>query len=227
MHILLIAATPFEIQPTIDALEAAPQKEAPVAILIGGVGGLSTTWSLMRQIGRDRPDLIIQAGIAGSLIDRKPGTVFVIDEEELADLGVWEAGEFRTLFDLRLAGANESPFSNGRLINPYPALLELTGLEHARGMTVNEITTDVRRIARYQQNTKVVVESMEGGPLHYVCLRENIPFLQIRSVSNVIGTRDKAKWDIPLAITRLNEELGALIRRLGSTAASIFESSNH
>jgi futalosine hydrolase len=227
MHILLIAATPFEIQPTIDALKAVAQKEAPAAILIGGVGGISTTWSLMRQIGRDRPDLIIQAGIAGSLIDRKPGTVFVIDEEELADLGVWEEGEFRSLFDLRLAGANEFPFSNGRLTNPYPGLLELTGLEHARGMTVNEITTDVRRIARFQQNTKAVVESMEGGPLHYVCLRENIPFLQIRSISNVIGTRDKTKWDIPLAITRLNEELGALIRRLGSTAASIFESSNH
>ena len=55
---------------------------------------------------------------------------------------------------------------------------------------------------------------MEGGPLHYVCLQMGVPFLQLRSVSNTVGVRDKTQWNIPLAIARLNEELIDLFKKL-------------
>lgn len=213
MQILLVAATTFEIQLTIDARgrKAAAVATHRVQPLITGVGGIATTWSLMRHIDRGRPDLIIQAGIAGCFREKKPGEVFAIGEDRLADLGVWEDGRFKTLFDMRLADADAPPFAAGVLPNPYHRLLALTGLETVAGLTINEITTDAERILWYQQNTPAVVESMEGGPLHYVCLQEGIPFLQLRSVSNEVGVRDKTKWDIRLAIGRLNERLLALL----------------
>jgi futalosine hydrolase len=230
MHILLAAATTFEIQPTIDFLlnpdsgPLTPSHRCPV--LITGIGGLATTWSLMRQIGRDRPDLIIQAGVAGCFTERQLGEVVLVDEEILADLGVWEDQQFKTLFDLRLADANTQPFSNGRLINPYRQLLTLRPLQTAKSITVNEITTRPDRIRWYQQNTDAVVESMEGGALHYVCLQENIAFLQLRSVSNAIGVRDKTKWNMPLAIDRLNEELIQLLQQLKTKDKSVLEPIN-
>src|ERR1700742_4940841 len=105
MHILLAAATPFEIQTTIDYLASkAPaaktqgQSVPPpthVHPLVTGVGSLATTWSLMRQIDSDRPDLIIQAGIAGCFTGKAPGEVLVVKEEILADLGVWEDQQFK------------------------------------------------------------------------------------------------------------------------------------
>ncbi len=103
----------------------------------------------MRHIGRRRPDIIIQAGIAGcfplSGQDAiKPGEVLVVREEILADLGVWEAGRFRTLFDLNLKDASEFPFSNGLLMNPYVKLLAIPALRQVRGITVNEITNLAR-----------------------------------------------------------------------------------
>lgn len=210
MQILLAAATTFEIQPTIDAVGSPPG----LTILITGVGGVATTWSLMRQIDTRRPDLIIQAGIAGCLTDEKPGSTFAIREDELADLGVWEKESFHSLFDLGLAGTNT-------LANPYHNLLAFTQLPAADALTVNEITTDQRRIAWYRKNRDAIVESMEGGALHYVCLRENIPFLQLRSVSNAVGIRDKSQWDIGLAITRLNEQLIRIIQQLSSADSSI------
>jgi futalosine hydrolase len=212
MHILLAAATTFEIQPTIDALGSRPgfgsHRFEP---LITGVGGIATTWALMRHIGKARPDMIVQAGIAGTLRDRKPGEVFVIGSDELADIGVWEEGRFKTLFDLQLADGKGAPFTEGRLVNPYRRLMDLSGLEAVAGLTVNEITTNAERIRWYQQNTPAVVESMEGAPLHYVCLREHIPFLQLRGVSNSVGVRDKSRWDIRGAIASLNEQLIALL----------------
>ena len=141
----------------------------------------------MRQIDRSRPDLIIQAGIAGCFTGRKPGEVVVIREEALADLGVWEDQRFKTLFDLQLADSEALPFSNGKLVNPYQQLLSLTSLDPVSAITVNEITTDPARIAWYQQNTAAVVESMEGGGLHYVCLQEKIPFVQLRSSPMTLG----------------------------------------
>jgi futalosine hydrolase len=221
MHILLAAATTFEIQPTIDYLA----KKAPsgVSPLITGVGSVATTWSLMRQIGRDRPDLILQAGIAGCFTSRKAGDVVVVREEMLADLGVWEEQRFKTLFDLKLADSEALPFSNGKLVNPYQQLLNLTSLDPVRAITVNEITTDPTRITWYQQNTAAVVESMEGGGLHYVCLREKIPFVQLRSVSNDIGVRDKTKWDIRSAILNLNEQLISLLAKLEKSSDAILE----
>lgn len=218
MHILLAAATTLEIQPTIDFLGKTPSRPAKpeTAILTTGVGSVAATWSLMRRIGGRRPDLIIQAGIAGCFTRKERGEVVVVKEDALADLGVWEDHRFKTLFDLQLAGKNSLPFSDAMLINPYEKLLALSALEQVRAITVNEITTRKDRIEWYQQNVKPVVESMEGGALHYVCLQENIAFLQIRSVSNEIGERDKTKWNIKAAVHNLNDKLISLLNNLAA-----------
>jgi futalosine hydrolase len=213
MEILLTAATSFEIQPTIDYLKR-NKMSVSVSVLITGVGGLATSYMLTRQTGESHPGAIIQAGIAGCLDDRMPGDVLVVSEEVLGDLGVWEDRRFRSLFELKLADANGFPFTDGRLINPHASLLARTGLEAVRGMTVNEITTAPERIKWHQQNTFAVVESMEGGPFHFVCLQAGIPFLQLRSVSNSVGVRDKTKWNIPFAVRRLNEELIELLEKV-------------
>ena len=225
MHILLAAATIVEIQPTVDYL-ATRQSHPHVSTLITGVGCLSTTWSLMRQVEKDPPDLIIQAGIGGSFTGRRPGEVFAVFDETPADLGVWEDGRFRTLFDLRLADPDEAPFSNGRLLNPHKPLLALSGLEAVSSVTVNEISTNPDRIKGYRQYTSATLESMEGAALHYVCLQERIAFLQIRSVSNDVGIRDKSKWNIPLAIRQLNERVIALLEKLAVTDNSILNAFN-
>jgi futalosine hydrolase len=212
MYILLAAATSFEIQPAIAALST-PPTGLKIKPLITGVGAMATCWSIMRQIDSDRPDLIVQAGNAGCLTDRPSGEVLAITEDDLADQGVWEEGGFKSVFGMKLADGDTFPFTGGRLVNPYGPLLELTGLPRVGALTVNEITTSPERIRWYQQNTKAVVESMEGAALHYVCLQAGVPFLQLRSVSNAVGVMDKTKWDIKLAIARLNETLIPLLTK--------------
>ncbi|HEY6900229.1 MAG TPA: futalosine hydrolase [Puia sp.] len=219
MHILLASATTFEIQPTIDYLG----EKSTVVPLITGIGSLATTWSLTAQIRQTRPDLIIQAGIAGCFTGRRPGEVVAVREEIQGDLGVWEEERFKTTFDLKLADPDKAPFSGGKLVNPHGRLLALTGLDTVTAITVNEITTDPVRIKWYQQNSRAVVESMEGAGLHFVGLQEKIPFLQLRSISNDIGVRDKTKWDIRSAIANLNEQLITLLGKLKKTSLSALE----
>jgi futalosine hydrolase len=66
----------------------------------------------------------------------------------------------------------------------------------------------------YKQKFHPVTESMEGAALHYVCLMENIPFIQLRSISNYIGERNKKKWDMKDSIVNLNETLISTINNL-------------
>jgi futalosine hydrolase len=45
-------------------------------------------------------------------------------------------------------------------------------------------------------------------------LQENIPFVQLRAVSNYVEIRDKSKWNIPLAVENLNIQLIEFIKTL-------------
>lgn len=215
MYLLLTAATAAEIQPAVDYLQKEDftlQHQAEA--LITGVGAVATTWSLTHHINKHRPDLVIQAGIAGSFREYEPGKTLAIAEDGFGDMGVWENNSFNTVFDLKLADDNQPPYTKRSLVNPNQKLLQLSGLEQVKAITVNEITTDVKRIGWYKQNLAPVVESMEGAAFHYTCLQEKIPFLQLRSVSNYIGERDKTKWNIQQAVNNLNEKLIFLLKEL-------------
>jgi futalosine hydrolase len=221
MRILLAAATSMEIQPVLDDLKKETGKPAfsGIRALITGIGLVPATYALMREVTSSRPDLVIQAGIAGSFIPAKIGEVVVVKEDAMADLGVFEEGRFKTLFDLNLAGRNDLPYINGYLPNPNQELLSLSLLEQVRGISVHTISTNKKTIQWYQQNEKAVVESMEGAALHYVCLMENIAFIQFRALSNDIGERDKTKWKIRDAIQNLNQGLLSFINQLTTNHA--------
>lgn len=55
---------------------------------------------------------------------------------------------------------------------------------------------------------------MEGAALHYVCLMEKVPFIQIRAVSNYIAERNKKNWNMKSSIINLNTELIRLLDHL-------------
>ena len=55
---------------------------------------------------------------------------------------------------------------------------------------------------------------MEGAAFHYLCLQEQVPFLQLRAISNHVGERNKANWKLKEAIHNLNEKLIGIIKEL-------------
>ncbi|MFZ9387064.1 MAG: futalosine hydrolase [Chitinophagaceae bacterium] len=213
MNCLVIAATPIEIDPLLERLRSG--KDWPsghsLDILITGIGLTATTYSLTRQLSLKRPDLVIQAGVGGCFDNRIPlGSVLAVKKEAIADQSVIELNRLKSLFDLKLVPQNKHPFHRGWLVN-RDERLKLTGMKRVSGISVNEISTSPRKIAFYREYFNPVVESMEGAALHYVCLLEQVPFLQLRSISNYIGERNKKKWDLRDSITNLNRELIKLL----------------
>jgi futalosine hydrolase len=227
MHILLVAATEQELAPCQEMYSdpAAVPAGMGLGFCVTGVGSVPTAYRLADRFHQKRPDLAIQAGIAGCFSEIPTGTVMAVSSDAFADLGVWEAGRFRSLFDLGLENPGAFPFRDGCLVNPWKSLLGLTELPLARSITVNEISTGKDRIHAFKERFNPVLESMEGAAYHYVCLQEKIPFVQIRAVSNAIGERDKTKWSMPRAIESLNAELVRLLPILAQYQAHADEHS--
>lgn len=217
MNCLLIAATAREIAPFLLHYRNTQKRPSSVMntdVLITGIGLTATTYHLTRQLQLKPPDCVIQAGVAGCFDKQMPlGAVVVIKQDTIADESVIEMKKLKTLFDLGLVPQDQFPYTKGWLLN-NSALLKKSKLPAVRGISVNQITTSKEMIRFYKKEFNPVTESMEGAALHYVCLEENIPFLQVRSISNYIGERNKKNWNMKDSIVNLNCELIKVIERI-------------
>jgi len=225
MQILVIAAKEVEIKPTVEFMAAEYPKDTHIHFAFTDIGLTAATFTITRLALSQAPDLIIQAGIAGSFESGyQPGEVVLIDTEQLADLGVLENAHWKNIFDLQLTDENQPPYKKGVLPNPYIDQFNFLGIRKVAGISVNTISTDSATIDRMLQGAPVpVIESMEGAALHFVGRQLQIPFLQLRSVSNQVGERDKSRWHFTQAIQSLNATLIDLLTHLQQHPISFTE----
>lgn len=191
MSILIVAATEQEIKPLLP-------NRSNSDILITGVGMVSTVFHMMQHLKQKTYDRIYQVGIAGTFDTHVSlGSAYLIESDCFADLGIMENGQWYTMNQLGFSNPNESPFTAGKLINPH---LKAIQLPKTTAATVNRLTDNKDEIEIMRSSHGAELESMEGAAFHYVALQLNIPFFQIRGISNQVGVRDKREWKIQEAI---------------------------
>ena len=202
---LIVAATDMEIEPFL-------LKKMDLDVLITGVGVPACMYTLTKKIATQKYDVIVQAGICGSFLPNVAlGQTYFIVSDAFADLGINENNTFYSLFEKNFANPNKWPFTGGKLLNTYKNKLNLP---EANAITINTVTDNPTQNELYKNKYNAAVESMEGAALHYVCLQENIPFIQLRNTSNYIGERNKNNWRIKEAIEGLNKSLLAVIEKI-------------
>ena len=213
MKMLITAATKMEIQPLMEAKDTI-KTHAGIVFHTSGIGMMATTFSLAKAIEQYKPALVVQAGIAGCFDALFPlGAIVVVGNEFIADMGVTENEEWKDIFDMNLTDPNEFPYNNKQLINPNIPEFNVLKSPVVTGVSVNTISTDIHIIQQIQQHYHPFVESMEGAAMHYVCLKSCIPFLQIRSISNIVGERNKKAWKLKESIGNLNDYLKEYLTR--------------
>ena len=200
MKILVVAATQLEIAPFI-------KLNNTTETLICGVGIPATIYHLTKKLLQEKYDVVIQAGIGGTFSKKiKIGEVVAVKQDAFADIGAEENKKFKTIFQLGFGDKDEFPFKNGWLIN-ISQILETTDLKKVEAVTINKINDRKKAAKQLKKIFNPEIESMEGAAFHFVCLQQDIPFIQVRGISNKVGERDKAKWNMKDAIENLNNEL--------------------
>ncbi len=142
---------------------------------------------------------IILAGIAGSFKQGiKIGETVNVKSETFADLGYFENDNLGNFFPLNDWNKD---YGKGIIENPNTDLLNTCHLKQVSSNSVNICNIQINGVPNAD------IENMEGAGLFLLFNRLNLPFLEIRSISNHVRNRNKQAWDIPLALENLSKEL--------------------
>jgi futalosine hydrolase len=216
MKILLVAATEAEISPLLETLTLIRDdgkqlrnclfKNLNADVLITGVGMTNTAFYLGKYLSSGY-DFALNLGLAGSFSENlELGTVVNIIQDHFSELGAEDGEAFIAMDQLNLGTGSEVLNLS---VMPHDALALIPGV---CGITVNTVhgregtITDV--FNRLHPNT----ESMEGAAFLLACREEHIPCAQLRAISNYVERRNRANWNIPLAIKNLNEKALEIIK---------------
>ncbi|HRD57268.1 MAG TPA: futalosine hydrolase [Ferruginibacter sp.] len=209
MHLLIVAATEMEIA---DFLATKPNAD----VLITGVGAPHCIYGLTKKLGSKAYNCVIQAGIAGSFGEVPLGETVLVIRDCFADLGIFENNSLKSLFGAGFLNADTFPYKAGWLENESQ-VLSATSLECCTAITVNTVSENLIMEKQYKEIYQPHIETMEGAAFHYVCLMENLPFIQLRAISNIVGIRDKSQWKIKESVASLNKELIKIVNQLTTT----------
>jgi len=202
MRIAIVAATQQEmIAP--EQLQSWHQHQLEFHVL--GIGLVAATFHLTK-IAMSKPDLIIMIGIAGSYSNElEIGDVVFVRSESIGDLGVENNQEW---IDFSQLNIDQGLYN---FINP---LNNTFGCKEVKGISVNTCAGNLPTIAQRIKSFQPDIETMEGAALHYVCLETQVPFIQLRGISNKVEIRNKENWKIPVAIQHCHQTLNLILSQL-------------
>ncbi len=197
-----------------------------VRLVVTGPGVANTVHGLTVAIAAKTPGLILQTGCGGGFSEAglKNGDVAIASKEIDIHLGL-EPG-----CPEDVVGVLEFPVIKkpGReIFNCYPVdeweccravkelKADLTGSDAnvfwGPFITVATITASYARSACLYRQYGALVENMEGAGAAHVAALYEIPFIEIRAISNQVGDRDKSRWDLPLSFQRCSQAVRSFL----------------
>ena len=202
MNILLAAATEHEI-----ALLRKINCKHSLSFLVTGIGMISTTYSLTKYFTSTKPDLAINCGIAGSFKrDINIGEMVRVQEDILAEFGAED--------DLKILSPDEINLDAEFIFHDTFDHESLNKIKQVKSITVNRVHGNENSIKNILARLNPDTESMEGAAFFFVCKKENIPSIQLRTISNFVEKRNKNAWNIPLAIENLTNEIKKILNEI-------------
>jgi futalosine hydrolase len=219
-----VAATPLELEGLLERVEAVARPttvwgsavagrvgDVDVIVQALGLGKANTAAGLTAALLAWRPSAVLQVGIGGAYLGSflSIGMVAAATEDVDLDLGVRAPDGWRDLstmgFPLTPAVGDRPERSNAVPTHAglLAALRRVAEVVPVRFATLDAITGDVDAGAELARRHGVAIESMEGVAAAQVCDRLGVPFAEVRGVSNVVGERDRSRWNLRTS-TRLS-----------------------
>ena len=194
MNVLVVCAVEAER----DAIVAAG---ARARVVVGGVGPAASAAAAASAL--DGVDLVLSAGIGGGFGPLVAGDIAVASTIAFADLGAETPDGF---IELSIAPSRYE-------VAPKLAveLADRAGGHLGTVLTVATVTGSARSadalLARFPD---AVAEGMEGAGVAAAARLHGVPSGEIRAISNAVGPRDRAAWQLPLALQALGRAVASV-----------------
>lgn len=202
MQLLVVAAVDAER----DALVAAGVTSR-AQVLTVGVGPAESAARTSAALAGDAYDLVLCAGIGGGFAPLVTGAIAVAASIVFADLGAEMADGFSPVSALGF-GSERYDVAPKLSIE----LADRTGGHLGTIVTVSTVTgSSSRAEALHARFPDAVAEGMEGAGVAAAAIAHSVAFAEIRAISNQVGPRDRAAWQIPAAVSALGEAIRAAV----------------
>ena len=191
-RILIVTAVAAEAQAVRRGL---PDAQHGVTVLVGGVGSAQAAAATSRALALDSEyEAVLSLGVGGAFPGRAGlGGLLLARRVVAADLGADSPAGFLSVDEL---GFGSATLDGGRV----PGLDAVVGTI----LTVNTATgTEERAAELMARHPAAVGEAMEGYGVAAAAALAELPFAEVRAVSNLVGKRDRDAWRLDLALAAL------------------------
>jgi futalosine hydrolase len=196
-----------------EPVERAIASGARIVVHAGGVGSAAAAAATARaltlaEVAGSPFSAVISAGIAGGFAGRAGvGATVLATASTAADLGAESMDGFLTLAELDLG--RSTLVADASLLESLRA--SLPGAVVGEVLTVSTVTGTAEGVAALVSRWPMAVaEAMEGFGVATAASQAGAPHTEIRTVSNVVGPRDRAAWRVHEALAALTEAAAAL-----------------
>jgi futalosine hydrolase len=200
-----------------------------VVHVISGIGKTNASRGTTLLIEKFSPGIIIHIGVGGAYpwSGLRAGDIAIAEREIYGDEGVLLKDGFHTA---EMIGIPFLVKAQKKYFNEFPQDKKLLKMAvrisrvtfHASHITVRSgpfltlstCTGTVRRAKEIEKTFHAICENMEGAAVAHVCMSCGIPMVEIRGISNVVGERNKKKWNISLAAEHCQQVVLELLKEI-------------
>lgn len=189
----------------LETVSGVPIYEVAPGILAfaGGVGKVNAAMSTQLFIDRHHPDWIINAGVAGSFLDLPIGTILLADSFIQHDVDTTAMGDPIGM----VSTVNKVEFPTDE-VERAKAILDGLGVSYQVGKvaTGEAFMTKGERADWVAKTFFPALCEMEGGAIAQVCLRNQVEFTALKSVSDRLCQENNAEeyFNYGEAMAKLN-----------------------
>jgi len=197
-----------------------------VLLCAGGMGKVNAAHTATVMITEFDPEALIVFGIGGAYPSSgaRIGDVVLAREEIAGDEGILTHDGFK---DTEYIGIPLLKTASSAIYTTYPAaqpLLErsLRALRAAapdRGnvhagpfVTLSTCTGMSARARELEGRYHGLCENMEGAAAAHVAALHEVPWIEVRGISNIVEDRNLKKWDIPRAAKSVQKAVVSILK---------------
>lgn len=188
--------------------------EPGIVAYTGGIGKVNAAMSAQLFIDRYHPDWIVNAGVAGSFLDLPIGTIVLADCFVQHDVDTTAMGDPIGL----VSTVNRIEFPTSE-VERTSAILKDLGVSYRTGKvaTGEVFMTKGERADWVARTFSPTLCEMEGGAVAQVCLRNEVKFAALKSVSDRLCQENNAEeyFNYGEAMAKLNSIVLPFARELG------------
>lgn len=208
VKVAVTKTTPFGAKTVISGRLA----EQDILLCVGGMGKVNAAHAATLLVTHFRPEALLIFGVGGTYPSSGAmvGDIALAKEEIAGDEGVLTVDGFK---DTEYIGIPLLKTATSTIYTTYPApenLLQQSrrslassrrnGNVHVGSfVTLSTCTGTTARARELEDRYHGLCENMEGAAAAQVALSHNVPWLEVRGISNIVEDRDLKKWDIPKA----------------------------